>query len=99
MIEQQLKTGKAILDLIKVTEKALEDLDKWMVDSANKPSCGGEDYKQDSNYNLFISAYKDGSGESSLNLYRYYGNTALLGVIKAELEKQLAEFKADFAAL
>ena len=97
MIEQQLKTGKAILDLIKVTEKALEDLDEWMADSS-KPSCGGEDYKQDSNYNLCISAYKDGSGES-LNLYRYFGNTALLEVIKAELEKQLAEFKADFAAL
>ena len=93
-----MKTGKAILDLIKVTEKALEDLDKWMVDCANKTSCGGEDYKQDINYNLYIGPYSDSSGYR-LSLSRYFGNTALLRVIKAELEKQLAEFKADFAAL
>ena len=98
MTEQQLKTGKAILDLIKVTEKALEDLDKWMVKSADKISCGGEDYEQDFNYNLCISEHNDGSGPR-LNLYRYVGNTALLGVIKEELERQLAKYKTDFAAL
>lgn len=98
MIEQQLKTGKAILDLIKVTEKALEDLDKWMIRSSGKISHGGEDYERDSNYSLCISEFSDGSGPQ-LYLYRCVGNTALLGVIKKELERQLAKFKADFAAL
>jgi hypothetical protein len=96
MNEQQLKTGKAILFLIQKTEEALNTLNRW-IDTA-RPSVGGEEYEKDNHYNLFIGAYKDGSG-TRLNLERLMGNTALLELIQAELERQLAKFKQDFANL
>ena len=96
MNEQQLKTGQAILKLIQKTEEALNNLNSW-VDTAS-PSVGGDEYEKDNHYNLFIGAYKDGSG-IRLDLSRYMGNTALLELIQAELERQLAKFKQDFANL
>lgn len=49
-------------------------------------------------YNLIISGYGHGD-EIKADLTRYYGNTALLNVIKDELSKQLEELKAEFDAL
>ncbi len=96
MNEQQLKTGKAILTLIQKTEEALNNLNSW-IDTAS-PSVGGDEYEKDNHYNLFIGAYDDRSGKR-LDLSRYMGNTALLELIQAELERQLAKFKQDFANL
>ena len=99
MNEQQLEKGKVILELIKVTEKALHDLEGWMAKTKSNASSGSiTEYERDSNYCLSISANRDGSGPG-MNLYRSVGNTALLNVIKSELERQLAQFKADFEAL
>lgn len=96
MDKQQLKTGIAIVNLIEVTEKALTDLNDW-IESGSR-SVGGDSYDKDNHYNLCISAFKDGSGYQ-LNLSRYMGNTALLEVIKTELERQLKVFKEDLAKL
>ena len=96
MNEQQLKTGQAILKLIQKTEDALNILKPWIQDASL--SVGGDEYEKDNHYNLSIGTYKDGSGDR-LDLSRYMGNTALLEVIQAALERQLAQFKQDFANL
>jgi len=93
MNERQLKTGQAILKLIQKTEDALNILNPWIQDASL--SVGGDDYEKDNHYHLSIGAYKDGSG-AHLDLSRYMGNTALLELIQAELERQLAKFKQDF---
>lgn len=99
MNEQQLEKGKVILELIKVTEKALNDLENWMAKTKANASSGSiTEYEKDSNYCLSINANLNGGGPG-MNLYRRAGNTALLNVIKAELERQLAQFKADFEAI
>ena len=96
MNEQQLKTGQALLKLIQKTEDALNILNPWVNNSSL--NIGGDEYEKDNHYNLFIGAYSDGSG-TRLDLSRYMGNTALLELIQAELERQLAKFKQDFANL
>jgi len=59
-------------------------------------------YKQDDNYNLYISRYyKDTVNRINyrINLSRHFGNTAILKLIKDELESQLESFKKDFDEL
>jgi hypothetical protein len=99
MTEQQLETGKVILELIKVTEKALDNLKGWMEKTkASAEPKSTIEYGRDSNYCLSISANLNG-GWPGMNLYRRTGNTALLEVLKAELERQLAQFRKDFDSL
>lgn len=64
MTERDLIKGKELQELIKTTEEALTELDKWIV-----------------------------------TLDRKFGNTFILQQVKAELERQLSQFKAQFASL
>ena len=96
MTEQQLEIGKTILELIKTTEKALKSLDDWRESTrGDSTSSSSVEYERDGNHCLSINSNLNGGGPG-MNLYRRTGNTDLLKVIKAELERQLAKFKADF---
>lgn len=90
MTELDLEAGKTLLSLIKTTEKALEQLNKWL------DARGVLQFPvSDKGMNLTISESKGDVG-FRLDLNRSTGNPKLLLLIKEELESQLAKFKDDF---
>jgi len=103
MEELQLETGQYLLNLIKKTEVALNDINEWI----NKERYGhysNNTYKSDEKYGLFLSecddfGQQDTCGNVNVDLSRGYGNKRLLNVIRKELELQLSEFKEEFKSL
>jgi len=90
---KQLNKGNELLALIKITEKALEDVKKFIPQNRNNQ----KEY-DDKLYNLYISECRDGSGVK-IDLARYYGNEKLIEVIREELERQLMEYSEEFSKL
>jgi len=103
MEELQLETGQYLLNLIKKTEVALNNINEWI----NKERYGhysNDAYKSDEKYGLFLSecddfGQQDTCGNTNVDLSRRYGNKRLLNVIRKELELQLSEFKEEFKSL
>jgi hypothetical protein len=89
---EQMNRGKELLELIKITENALNKLKSRKF----RESTDGKFY-EDRVYGMHISEWRDGS--DGAELARYYGNERLLNVIIAELETQLAEFQEKFDSL
>jgi|SRR6056297_928402 len=103
MNRNKLKTGNEIIELIDTTKQAIKELDLYIKDSEEwSKHDESYTYKQDDNYNLYISRYyKDTVNRINyrINLSRHFGNTAILKLIKDELESQLESFKKDFDEL
>ena len=91
---KQLDKGNELLALIKVTEKALEDINKFIPRDRDK-----EKEYDDKLYHLYISQWTDCSGKTTVDLARYYGNERVIKVIREELERQLEEFSDMFSKL
>ena len=90
---KQLNKGNELLALIKVTEKALEDINKFTPEDRESQ----REY-DDKLYWLYFSKHEDGSG-NNVDLTRYYGNERLIKVIREELERQLEEISDEFSKL
>jgi len=90
---KQLEKGNELFALVKITEKALEDINRFTPQNRSMQ----KEY-DDKSYNLYISENSDGSGKK-IDLARYYGNERLVKVIKEELERQLEEFSEEFSSL
>lgn len=88
MTEQDLIKGKTLLDLIKTTEIAIIDLNKWLDSKKSPTHLDGED----NNFFFHLCEHGDGSGCSGFNvcLNRSFGNTLILQKVKAELEERLS---------
>ena len=82
---KQLEEGQELLKLINITEKAIEELQKFAPEDRNKQAI-----YDDKSYWLSISKHTDGSGINA-GLCRYYGNERLLKVInyKSTINKTL----------
>jgi hypothetical protein len=89
MTELDLESGRTLLSLIKITEKALDTLNNWLNAKGVISNPGVE-----RGLSLTI-----GDGCFHLDLNRSAGNPRLLLLIKAELEAQLATFREDFEKL
>lgn len=96
MTKGKLEKAGDLYELIVTTKRELKKLNHWINLSGVK-NIGGH-YDNDYNYNLTICEHSDGSG-SSINLNRYFGNTALLNMIANRLERQLHLFETEFANL
>lgn len=93
MTELDLEAGKTLLSLIKTTEKALDQLNKWL-NAKGVLNSHGVPNEVEKGLSLSIG---ESRGEGfRLDLNRSTGNPKLLLLIKEELESQLAKFKDDF---
>ncbi|RXZ78056.1 hypothetical protein EBB07_28790 [Paenibacillaceae bacterium] len=93
MTEETLKRAQELHRIIGVTRMAVDK-----INTGYKTRSYKEDrYYDDQLYSLNIGA--DYSKEDSLNLNRYMGNSKLIEVIRAELNRQLEEFEQEFAEL
>ena len=95
MDEKTLNRALELKELIKVTSTSVNRLDEWI--KCSKESNGNS--VVDKNYSLCISEHRDGSGKSSLELFRYFGNTEILLAIQVILKRQLEDFHKEFASL
>lgn len=93
MTTEQLKEGQELLELIRVTKNALNNLSELKPEKRDK-----ERVHDDKLYNLYICEHRDGSGIRG-NLARYDGNAALMEVVVKELERQLADYEEQLANL
>lgn len=93
MTTEQLKEGQELLELIKVTKNALNNLSELKPEERDK-----ERIRDDKLYNLYICEHRDGSGKRG-NLARYDGNAALMEVVVNELKRQLADYEEKLAIL
>lgn len=93
MTTEQLKEGQELLELIKVTKNALNNLSELKPEERDK-----ERIRDDKLYNLYICEHRDGSGKRG-NLARYDGNAALMEVVVNELKRQLADYEKKLAIL
>lgn len=93
MTELDLEAGKTLLSLIRTTEKALDQLNKWL-NARGVLHSSGVPNEVEKGLSLSIG---ESRGEGfRLDLNRSAGNPRLLLLIKAELEEQLSTFKRDF---
>jgi len=93
MKTENLVKANELMELIKVTEKALNELKELKPEERKQ-----EKIYDDKMYWLAIAEHKDCSGIKA-ELCRYCGNAALLKVIVNELQRQLDNFKEDFEML
>ena len=93
MKQEQLTRGNELLGLIKITQKALLNLEKVMSEHKTKQL-----KYNDSLYNLCVTQHTDGSGFKA-DLGRCSGNEKLLEVIIQELKRQIIEFQDEFDKL
>jgi hypothetical protein len=93
MTEQSLEKGRVLIDIIKSTEKGIEDLDKIHTSMLTKVR--KDNFYDDGGYSLHISKHSDGSGPNA-DLCRYAGNPELISEMIKVLERQLKGYKEEF---
>lgn len=99
MNNDTLKYATELQNVIVTTAGAVASLKKWL-DATKEPktNIAPVTSKDDTNYYLHLSECDDGSGQK-VKLRRIFGNRRLMQAILKELETQLAEMEAEFAAL
>jgi hypothetical protein len=99
MTNETLQYAINLQKLIITTTGSLEALQKWLDDTkVRSPGSAPTTSKDDTNYNFHLCEYSDGSGHA-VKLNRIFHNRRLLLAIQKELQEQLAELEAEFAAL
>jgi len=93
MLIEQLKEGQQILELIKVAENSIKNLEKLKEKREN-----AKGKYNDGQYWLTITEHNDGSG-CRAELNRHFGNAELLDMIIDKLEEQLKDLSDRFAEL